>query len=240
MKKLCWKLWFKIFASSAKMKISYLHPSIQCTKILGFPLCDFYFNISLLGTPAPEEAAPAEPEAPAGAPKKGLKLSYDEYKQMANLMVLFMRKQEEESEGGLENKNISCLWDADWKFCHKGKLFGIRRLDWCPTVISSKGIFSSHRTTIMDSFLHTLPLTTAFNRKYALLYQFYAKTSGGNWRQKLTLKTDARKTVLVYLTGIYTRLTSVRKCHLTPGGIKQYCCSTLMSSSDIFLRQFLT
>ena len=55
--------------------------------------------ISLSGTPAPEEAAPVEPEAPAGAPKKGLKLSYDEYKQMANLMVLYMRKQEEEAEG---------------------------------------------------------------------------------------------------------------------------------------------
>ena len=46
-----------------------------------------------------EEAAVQEPEVPAGVPKKGLKLSYDEYKQMANLMVLYMRKQEEESGG---------------------------------------------------------------------------------------------------------------------------------------------
>lgn len=56
-----------------------------------------------------EEATPIE-EAPAeetdtatkpAVPKKGLKLSYDEYKQMANLMVLYMRKMEEESEGNL-------------------------------------------------------------------------------------------------------------------------------------------
>ena len=47
-----------------------------------------------------EETPPAETEASkAAGPKKGLKLSYDEYKQMANLMVLYMRKVEEESEG---------------------------------------------------------------------------------------------------------------------------------------------
>ena len=60
------------------------------------------FNISFsppTGTPSQEEVTPQEPEAPAGAPKKGLKMSYDEYKQMANLMVLYMRKQEEETDG---------------------------------------------------------------------------------------------------------------------------------------------
>lgn len=52
-------------------------------------------------TPA-EEAAVEEPEATKTAPKKGMKLSYDEYKQMANLMVLYMRKMEEESEGNVD------------------------------------------------------------------------------------------------------------------------------------------
>ena len=38
------------------------------------------------GTPTTqEEATPQEPEVPVGAPKKGLKLSYDEYEQLANL-----------------------------------------------------------------------------------------------------------------------------------------------------------
>ncbi|KAL3836521.1 hypothetical protein ACJMK2_021945 [Sinanodonta woodiana] len=46
------------------------------------------------------EATPAEPPAGTPAPKKGLKLSYEEYKQMANLMVLYLRKQEEELEAG--------------------------------------------------------------------------------------------------------------------------------------------
>ena len=42
------------------------------------------------------EAAAAEKPAP----KKGLKLSYDEYKQMANLLVCHMRKAEEEAAEG--------------------------------------------------------------------------------------------------------------------------------------------
>lgn len=53
--------------------------------------------------PPAEEAPSQETEtAKAPAPKKGIKLTYDEYKQMANLMVLYMRKVEEESEGGFE------------------------------------------------------------------------------------------------------------------------------------------
>ncbi|KAH3703399.1 hypothetical protein DPMN_078435 [Dreissena polymorpha] len=67
-----------------------------------------------------EEAAPPQEtpeEAPVDAtgaagkgPKKALKLSYDEYKQMANLLVLYMRKAEEEQEGedspGLRRSNL--------------------------------------------------------------------------------------------------------------------------------------
>ena len=32
-------------------------------------------------------------------PKKGLKLSYDEYKQLANLLVLYIRRKEEDLDG---------------------------------------------------------------------------------------------------------------------------------------------
>ena len=49
-------------------------------------------------------AATADP-APA---KKPIKLSYEEYKQMANLFVIYMRKQEEEAAG----KN--CKWWCRW------------------------------------------------------------------------------------------------------------------------------
>ena len=43
---------------------------------------------------------------------------------------------------------------------------------WCRTV------FSSHRTTIIDSFLlHTLSLTIVFKLEYALFYHFYTKIS---------------------------------------------------------------
>lgn len=46
----------------------------------------------------PAEATGPDGDAPA-PPKKGLKLTYEEYKQMANLMVLYMRRQEEEALG---------------------------------------------------------------------------------------------------------------------------------------------
>lgn len=53
--------------------------------------------------PTENAETPAESTGPDGdtpAPhKKGLKLSYEEYKQMANLMVLYMRRQEEETLG---------------------------------------------------------------------------------------------------------------------------------------------
>ncbi|XP_033731881.1 zygotic DNA replication licensing factor mcm6-like isoform X2 [Pecten maximus] len=50
-------------------------------------------------TPAAEPQATQEGDAASATqPKKGLKLSYDEYKQMANLMVLYMRRQEEETQ----------------------------------------------------------------------------------------------------------------------------------------------
>ncbi|WAR04641.1 MC6ZB-like protein [Mya arenaria] len=48
-------------------------------------------------------------ETAAKTHKKGLKLSYEEYKQMANLMVLYMRKTEEEAEDdspGLRRSNL--------------------------------------------------------------------------------------------------------------------------------------
>ncbi|XP_060605756.1 zygotic DNA replication licensing factor mcm6-B-like [Ruditapes philippinarum] len=58
----------------------------------------------------PATDKPEENQAAAGHPKKGLKLSYDEYKQMANLMVLYMRKSEEESDesdtAGLRRSNL--------------------------------------------------------------------------------------------------------------------------------------
>ena len=38
--------------------------------------------------------------APAAAPKKGMKLSYDEYRNMANLLVCHMRKVEEQAQTG--------------------------------------------------------------------------------------------------------------------------------------------
>lgn len=60
--------------------------------------------------PAPENVVSTEAEAPPPAAKKGLKLSYDEYKQMANLMVLYMRKTEEESEGKITISFLSCLF----------------------------------------------------------------------------------------------------------------------------------
>ena len=43
--------------------------------------------------PTPEKEATA---STADKAKKGMKLSYEEYKQMANLLVLHMRKSEEE------------------------------------------------------------------------------------------------------------------------------------------------
>ena len=51
--------------------------------------------------PSGDDAATTEAAAAADkpAPKKGLKLSYDEYKQMANLLVCHMRKAEETAEG---------------------------------------------------------------------------------------------------------------------------------------------
>ena len=48
-------------------------------------------------TPTPTQESQASADA---APKKvGLKLSYDEYKNMANLFVIYMRRQEEHAEG---------------------------------------------------------------------------------------------------------------------------------------------
>ena len=51
--------------------------------------------------PSGDDAVTTEAAATAEkpAPKKGLKLSYDEYKQMANLLVCHMRKAEETAEG---------------------------------------------------------------------------------------------------------------------------------------------
>ena len=52
------------------------------------------------------DKAPSPPEAAAGetagekAKRVGMKLSYEEYKQMANLMVYFMRQKEEGSQDG--------------------------------------------------------------------------------------------------------------------------------------------
>ena len=45
------------------------------------------------------------------------------------------------------------------------------------TAIPSDGIFSSHRTTSIDSFSCTLPSTIVFKLGYALFYQFYAEIS---------------------------------------------------------------
>lgn len=45
-------------------------------------------------TPTPAEQTPAQPET---QPKKGLKLSYEDYKHLANLLVLYLRRQEEET-----------------------------------------------------------------------------------------------------------------------------------------------
>ncbi|KAL4229140.1 MCM DNA helicase complex subunit mcm6 [Mactra antiquata] len=60
--------------------------------------------------PVPDNVEVNEQQQQAPASKKGLKLSYDEYKQMANLMVLYMRKTEEESEdtesSGLRRSNL--------------------------------------------------------------------------------------------------------------------------------------
>ena len=44
-----------------------------------------------------ESAATAPPSASAAARKAGMKLSYDDYKHMANLLVIYMRKREEEA-----------------------------------------------------------------------------------------------------------------------------------------------
>ncbi|XP_046331406.2 zygotic DNA replication licensing factor mcm6-like [Haliotis rufescens] len=46
--------------------------------------------------PVSEESTTPTPVEPAAAQKKGLKLTYEEYKQMANLMVLQMKRKEEE------------------------------------------------------------------------------------------------------------------------------------------------
>ena len=48
-------------------------------------------------TPTPTQESTASADA---APKKpGLKLSYDDYKNMANLFVIYMRRQEEQAGG---------------------------------------------------------------------------------------------------------------------------------------------
>ena len=48
-------------------------------------------------TPTPTQESQAS--ADSGPKKAGLKLSYDEYKNMANLFVIYMRRQEEHAEG---------------------------------------------------------------------------------------------------------------------------------------------
>ncbi|XP_064611933.1 zygotic DNA replication licensing factor mcm6-like [Liolophura sinensis] len=58
---------------------------------------------------APEDANAKSPEKDSGAvTKKGLKLSYEEYRHMANLMVLHMRQKEEGSEesSGLRRSEV--------------------------------------------------------------------------------------------------------------------------------------
>lgn len=62
---------------------------------------------------APEDANSKSPEKDSsGAPKKGLKLSYEEYRHMANLMVLHMRQKEEGSEGGHLAPNLFLLMNG--------------------------------------------------------------------------------------------------------------------------------
>ena len=64
----------------------------------------YHYSLSDSATPAESEATSTpsqESQASAdAAPKKtGLKLSYDEYKNMANLFVIYMRRQEEHAAG---------------------------------------------------------------------------------------------------------------------------------------------
>lgn len=61
-----------------------------------------YFALNLETTSQESEKASSpekEDAANADAPKKSIKLSYDEYRQMANLLVLYMRRKEEEAKG---------------------------------------------------------------------------------------------------------------------------------------------
>ena len=60
------------------------------------------------GDDAVTTEAAAAVEKPA--PKKGLKLSYDEYKQMANLLVCHMRKAEETAEGENAVLKVTRYW----------------------------------------------------------------------------------------------------------------------------------
>ena len=53
--------------------------------------------------PAARAQAPPERDAQPGK-KAGMKVTYDEYKHMANLLVLYMRRQEEESAGKTEDR----------------------------------------------------------------------------------------------------------------------------------------
>ena len=74
-----------------------------CQKILTFVTTE----LSVTDTP-PVQANGAVGDAGDSAThptasKKALKLSYDDYKQIANLMVLYMRKQEEENDGKHNN-----------------------------------------------------------------------------------------------------------------------------------------
>lgn len=73
----------------------HVHTCIKCKQ----DAPDLMYIICLTET----EQTPAEATGPDGdAPqphKKGLKLTYEEYKQIANLVVLYMRKQEEEAIG---------------------------------------------------------------------------------------------------------------------------------------------
>lgn len=87
------------------------------------------------GTPAEQPATQTGDAASAPTqPKKGLKMSYDEYKQMANLIVLYMRRQEEEMQGmypctavlGRRSVLNNFTWKANMKVFSADDLWKLR------------------------------------------------------------------------------------------------------------------
>merc|ERR1712168_1008791 len=60
-----------------------------------------------------ETDTPETPAAPSSPPKKSIKLTYEEYKSMANLFVLYMRRQEEEMED-TDNAGVRKSGLIDW------------------------------------------------------------------------------------------------------------------------------